>query len=179
MSEHCCSIESSNVLHVPYDQYLKEVTHHLTSGGIFLTTKAEKVNSMIIGWGGLTYYWNKPIFLVPVRTSRYTHQALDSTGYFTVSIPMGRDLKKAISFCGTKSGRDYDKLKECGLTAISGQSVPVPIIGECNLHYECQVVYKQTMDPRHLSSKINEKSYVDSDYHTMFYGEIVTCYTTD
>ncbi len=178
MRENATSTGSSIIKHVPYDHYLREVTHHLTKDGIFLTTKAEKVNSMIIGWGGLTYYWNKPIFLVPVRISRYTHQALDSTGYFTVSIPLDKDLKKAITFCGTKSGRDYDKLKECGLTAVPGQSVPVPIIGECNLHYECQVVYKQTMDPRHLDSKINEKSYANLDYHTMFYGEIIACYTT-
>ena len=124
---------------VPYDQYMKDVNHSLTHGGIFLTTKGEKANSMVIGWGGIVYFWNAPVFLAPVRASRYTHPVLDSTGFFTVSIPLGRDLRKEIAFCGSKSGRDYDKLKECGLTPVPGKTVPVPIIGECGLHYECKV----------------------------------------
>lgn len=179
MCKRCNSTSGTHIKHVPYDQYLNEVTHRLTNGGIFLTTKDEKINTMIIGWGGITYYWNKPIFLVPVRASRYTHPALDSTEYFTVSIPMNSDLKKEISFCGTKSGRDFDKLKECGLTPVPGKFVPVPIIGECSLHYECKVVYKQPIDPSLLNDNINERHYKDSDYHTMFYGEIAACYITD
>jgi flavin reductase (DIM6/NTAB) family NADH-FMN oxidoreductase RutF len=159
---------------VPYDQYMKDVNHSLTHGGIFLTTKGEKANSMVIGWGGIVYFWNAPVFLAPVRAS---HPVLDSTGFFTVSIPLGRDLRKEIAFCGSKSGRDYDKLKECGLTPVPGKTVPVPIIGECGLHYECKVVYKQTMDPALLDPEINEKWY--PDYHTMFYGEILACYTTE
>ena len=177
MSGQSNANDRSGTRNVPYDRYLKEVTHYLTHGGIFLTTKEEKNNSMIIGWGGITYFWNKPIFLVPVRASRYTYPVLDSTGYFTVSIPLGRDLKKAIAFCGSKSGRDYDKLKECALIPVPGKTVPVPVIGECSLHYECRVVYKQAMDPEFLEKEINEKCY--PDYHTMFYGEILACYTTD
>lgn len=164
--------------HVHYDQYLQEITYHLTHGGIFLNTFSEKDNTMIIGWGGITYYWNKPIFLVPVRTSRYTWKALNDTGVFTVSVPLGVDLKKEIAFCGGKSGRDFDKFQELNLTAIPGKKVSAPIVGECTLHYECKVVLKQTMDPSLLDASVKERHYKDGDFHTMFYGEIVDCYTT-
>ena len=174
-----CSSNGYNVKHVPYDMYLKEVTQQLTGPGIFFTTSHEKDNTMIIGWGGITYFWGKPIFLVPVRYSRYSWQAVNSTNAFTVSIPLSRDMKEAIKFCGTKSGRDYDKFKECNLTPVPGQLVPVPVIGECNLHYECRVVLKQSMEPVLLDAKIDSTMYRDNDYHTMFYGEIVACYITE
>jgi len=162
---------------IPYNEYIKEV-HSQLIRGVFLTTKAgDRINTMVIGWGGLTFFWNRPIFLVPVRKSRYTHELLEKSGEFTVSIPMGRDMQKALSFCGTKSGRDYDKFKECKLTAVPGRYVDVPVIGECNLHYECRVVYKQDMDPATLNEEINQRFY--PNYHTFYYGEILGCYLTE
>ncbi len=164
--------------HVLYDQYSKEVNHYLTNGGIFLTTKGdEKINSMVIGWGGLNFFWGLPIFLVPVRKSRYTYSLIDESGEFTVSIPMDRDLKKALVVCGTQSGKDIDKFEACNLTAVPGRLVRVPIIAECSLHYECRVVYKQEMDPTLLKPSIDEKFY--PNYHTMFYGEILASYLTE
>jgi flavin reductase (DIM6/NTAB) family NADH-FMN oxidoreductase RutF len=169
---------SMNITPVPFDKYLEEVSHLLRTDGLFLTTHNEKDNIMMIGWGGITYYWGKPIFLVPVRTSRYSWQAINNTGVFTVSVPLNKNLKKESAFCGSKSGRDYDKFRECNLTPVPGQKVNVPIIGECSLHYECKVIFKQTMEPILLDWEIKESHYKNNDYHTMFYGEIAACYTT-
>ena len=163
---------------VPYDQYLKETNYFLTNGGVFLTTQDDgKRNTMVIGWGGINFFWGMPIFLVPVRKSRYTYHLLENSGFFTVSISMERDLKKALVICGTKSGKEIDKFNVCGLTALEGRSVPVPVIGECNLHYECKVVYSQEMDPEGLCPDINDKFY--PNYHTMFYGQILESYITE
>ncbi|SNX53386.1 flavin reductase family protein [Thermoanaerobacterium sp. RBIITD] len=162
---------------VPYDMYIKEVNQKLTSSGIFLTTKADKLNTMIIGWGGITYFWGKPIFVVAVRESRFTHNQIEKSGEFTVNIPLNEDLRKAIAFCGTKSGRDYDKFKECNLTAVPSQKIETPVIGECSLHYECKVVYKQDMIKENLDANIDKKWY--PDYHTMYFGEIVACYIAE
>ena len=76
--------------------------------------------------------------MVPVRKSRYTHGLIEKSGEFTVSVPLNKDLKDALMFCGTKSGRDYDKFKECNLTPIPGKEIDTPVIGECQLHYECK-----------------------------------------
>ena len=42
----------------------------MTKGGLFLTTKGKKLNTMVIGWGGINVYFRIPIFIVPVRESR-------------------------------------------------------------------------------------------------------------
>lgn len=164
---------------VPYNQYLVEVEQHLKQGGVFLSAKAEKINTMVIGWGGINVYWGKPIFVVPVRKSRYTHGLIEKSGEFTVSIPLKEDMRKALAFCGTKSGRDFDKFKECNLTPEPGQKVNAPIIKECSLHYECKVVYKQDMIPDNLDAEIDKKFYPSPDYHTLYFGEIVACYLTE
>jgi len=164
------------IKNIPYNQFMLEVDRHMKSGGIFLTSKGEKHNTMVIGWGGVNIFWGKPIFLVPVRKSRYTYQLIDKSGEFTVSIPIDVNLKKALSVCGTKSGRYTDKFAECGLTPLPGQTVNVPVIEECLLHYECKVVYKQDMIPQNLDKQMDHIWY--PDYHTFFFGEILACYTT-
>ncbi len=162
---------------VPYNQFMQDVNKQLTSGGVFLTTLGEKVNTMVIGWGGITVFWGKPIFIVPVRKSRFTHRQLEESGEFTVSIPLNQDLKSALAFCGSKSGKDYDKFQECEITPIPAKILNTPIIGECALHYECKVVYKQDLIPENLNKGINEKWY--PDYHTLYFGEILACYTKE
>ncbi len=161
---------------VSYNEYLSQVEQQLKSGGLFLTSKGQKANIMVIGWGGINIFWGRPIFVVPVRKSRYTHGLIEESGEFTVSIPLNKNLKEALAFCGSKSGRDYDKFKECHLTPLPGKKISTPVIGECSLHYECKVVYKQDMNPENLVDEINSKWY--PDYHTFYFGEIIACYET-
>lgn len=145
--------------------------------GAFLTVKSfDKVNTMTIGWGTLGYIWNKPVFMVPVRYTRHTYSMIDRVESFSVSVPVDQDLKKALAFCGTKSGRDMDKIKECGLTLAESQIIDTPIIADCALHLECKIVYKQAMEPGTLSRDIRTSSYPNNDFHVLYYGEIVKAY---
>lgn len=145
--------------------------------GAFLTVKdGEKVNTMTIGWGAIGYMWNKPVFIAMVRYSRYTYELMEKSKDFTVSFPLNSTLKKELGICGSKSGRDVDKIKEAGLSLRNGEAVEAPIIENCDLHIECKVVYKQAMDKTFLSEEIINKSYPKDDYHVMYYGEIVTSY---
>ncbi|MFW6207475.1 MAG: flavin reductase family protein [Spirochaetota bacterium] len=147
--------------------------------GLFLTTKNEKTNTMIIGWGGINVYFRRPIFIVPVRLSRYTHELIEASTHFTVSVPRSGELTKAIEFCGSKSGRDYDKFAECNLTPVPGRETDVPVVGECRLHYECQIIYKQHMQSDKLNPNIDAEVYPNSVYHSFYFGQIVACYSTD
>nr|MDD6334905.1 flavin reductase family protein [bacterium] len=161
--------------------YLSDIAYTsqcLSQGGIFLTAGPHKPNTMTIGWGGINYYWGKPLFVVPVRYSRYTYPLLNEAGEFTVSVPApGSDLKRALGIMGTKSGRDIDKYAAAGLTLAPGRALSTPVIAECGLHYECRVVMKQTMDPAGvLEASILEKDYTAGNFHTLFYGKIVACY---
>jgi flavin reductase (DIM6/NTAB) family NADH-FMN oxidoreductase RutF len=158
---------------------LPAMMKQMSTDGLFLTTKAMKLNTMVIGWGGVNIYFRIPIFIVPVRTSRYTHEQMEDSKYFTVSVPQFGELKKALAFCGTKSGKDFDKFAECNLTAVPGRTVDVPVIKECYLHYECKIIYKQHMVPETLNKNLNEQVYPNSDYHTFYFGKILACYENE
>ena len=96
--------------------------------------------------------------MVAVSLSLHTFSIIEAAEDFTVSIPSA-DMKKEIMFCGTRSGRDYDKFKECDLKTLNSQKVITPIIKAPGLHYECKIVYKSAMD----------SAYLNSDYDTTLY----------
>lgn len=144
--------------------------------GAFLTVKSgEAINTMTIGWATFGYVWRKPIIMIAVRLSRHTFSIIETAEDFTVSIPAS-DMKKEILFCGTKSGRDYNKFRECNLQILDSQKVVTPIIKVPGLHYECKIVYKSAMDPAYLNKDYETALYPEKDYHTLYFGEIVDCY---
>lgn len=144
--------------------------------GAFLTVKADDtVNTMTIGWATIGYIWQRPIFMIAVRDSRYTFTLIEKTDNFTVSIPSSKDHNKAIAFCGSKSGREFDKFKECNLRTKASTTVDSPIIDIPAIHYECRIVYKSAMDSRFLDKNLNGL-YPAKDYHTLYFGEILACY---
>jgi len=161
---------------VSFDKYLDKAYQTLP-GGAFLTVKnGDDLNTMTIGWGSIGIIWGKEIFQVLVRKSRYTYQLIENTDQFTVSFPFDGKMKKELKFCGTKSGRDFDKFKECNLNIISSREIDTPIIGGCDLHYECVIKFKQDMDENYLIPEIKKSCYAKGDYHTIYFGEIVDCY---
>lgn len=155
--------------------------------GVLLTTKADdKVNSMTISWGTLGIEWGKLIFTDFVRENRFTKQQLEKNPEFTINIPIGEFNKKILGVCGTKSGHATDKIKELDLSLESPNVISVPGIKELPLTLECRVIYKQKQDEKEVTEENKNKFYpqdVESsfhgsnrDYHTAYYGEIVSAY---
>lgn len=155
--------------------------------GVLITTKSrEKVNSMTISWGTLGIEWNLPIFTTFVRENRFTRKQLDEIGEFTVNIPIGEYDKKIIGYCGTKSGKDVDKIKELGLTLVESDEISAPAIKEFPLTLECKIRYQQLQDCNAIPDDIRFNNYPDNvdssasgankDYHIAYYGEIVKAY---
>ena len=143
--------------------------------GAFLTVRAgDRLNTMTIGWAAIGLCWRKPVFMVAVRDSRHTFDLIERAADYTVSVPDG-DMKKAIMYCGTKSGRDGDKLAACNLKTLDGQQVASPVIDTPGIHFECRIIYKSAMDPSHLASDL-KSLYPEKDYHTLYFGDIVACY---
>ena len=153
--------------------------------GILMTTKAEgKVDSMVIGWGTVGIQWGKPIFIAFVRESRYTKQLVEANGEFTINVPMDKIDKEILSVCGTKSGRDMDKIAHLGLTLVEGDTVSVPAIAQLPLTLECKVIYKQDQDPAAIDPEADARYYAkgtrnEGDYHTAYYGEITAAYIVE
>lgn len=161
---------------VEFNQILtdyKEVLPH----GVFLTTKADgEINTMTMGWGTTGYIWNKNIIMAPVRKSRYTHQLIENSQFFTVSVPLNGQLKKELQFCGTKSGRDHNKIEELNLELLEVEECEVPLIKGNNLHIIAKIKYQQDMMIDNLAKDIVDKKYPEQDMHTFYYGEVVAVY---
>jgi len=164
---------------INYLDALKTTTEHLANGGVFLTVGGETPNTMTIGWASIGYMWRKPVFTVLVRPQRHSFEMIQKADSFTVSVPTKNPLKQELVFAGTKSGRDLNKFDGHGLTALPAQAVDAPIIKECGLHFECRKLLTQDMTPDRMDPELVNGIYAPGDFHTMFFGEIVKCYTTD
>lgn len=163
---------------VTYNQYAHEVTEILSKGA-FLTTEVDgAVNTMTIAWGSVGFMWGKPVFMAMVRPSRFTYECIEKSNQFTVSIPF-KDMSTALGICGSKSGRDTDKIAAANLTTVPGKKISTPVIADCGLHYECKVVYKQEMLPEQLAADLQQKWYANGNYHTLFFGEILATYVDE
>ncbi len=149
--------------------------------GILITTKnGDKVNSMTIGWGTLGVIWEKQVFVAYVRDCRFTRHMLDNNPEFTINVPVGGYDKKILGVCGSKSGRDIDKIEVAGLTLVEPEVIDVPGIKELPLTLECRVLYRQQQDDDKLSDELRKRFYtLETGDHIAFYGEIVAAYVIE
>jgi flavin reductase (DIM6/NTAB) family NADH-FMN oxidoreductase RutF len=154
--------------------YAAETLKALPNPGLLLVSldSKQRPNAMTIGWGSLGIFWGRPVFVVPVRHSRYTFGCIQATGDFTVNV-LPRKLAQMASFCGSVSGRDHDKFAEGHLTAGQSLHVMSPIIEECVLHYECRVVHANDLVPEATAKDVLDGAYPSGDYHRFFFGEIL------
>jgi flavin reductase (DIM6/NTAB) family NADH-FMN oxidoreductase RutF len=159
---------------VPFTYLFAETMHQLDGEGLLLAaTKPDgQSNVMTIGWGTIGLIWGRPIFAVLVRPSRYTYQFIEASGEFTVNVPSPA-MTDFVRFCGSRSGRDHDKLAHFGIAAPSGQHVSAPVIDGCPLVYECRVVQKNDILPGTLVPEIQSRYYPKGDLHRVYYGEIL------
>ena len=169
----------------PFD-YTGHICASLKKGILLTTASNEKVNTMTIGWGTIGIEWGRPIFVAYVRVGRHTRQMLDESGEFTVNIPYGEFDSKILSICGTKSGRNFDKIGELGLDLVESSVINVPGIRQLPLTLECRVLSQKIQNIPMLPENLLHRYYpqgVDSsnpgsneDFHIAYYGEIVNAY---
>ena len=165
---------------INYNDVLGILNEKLANGGVFFNVNGEKgPNTMTIGWAYMGTSWRKNIFIAIIRPQRYSYELVEKTGEFTVSIPTTDPLKKQLGFAGTESGRDVDKFDGHGLTAAPAQKVNAPIVKECGLHIECRVVSKQLLSGEFMQADVHDRCYPADDYHMLYFGEVVACYSTD
>ena len=127
-----------------------------------------KFNTMTASWGGFGEMWNKDVAITVIRPQRYTNEFVEKEEYFTLSFY--GDNKDIHKVCGSKSGREVDKIKETGLTPVfDGNSV---YFEEARLVIVCKKIYCQKIEPDCMIDKENDKWY-ENDYHYAYVGEIV------
>jgi len=159
---------------VPYTAYLNETLTLLADPGLLLVSQGQDgvPNAMAIGWGMVGIIWGKRIFTVLVRPSRYTFSRLAESGSFTVNLP-SPPLYDAVDFCGTHSGRDYDKFAECHMAAEPSRTIATPGIAESPVIYECRIVHTNDVINASLDLQIVADAYPSGNFHRIYYGEIL------
>ena len=84
---------------------------------------------------------------------------------------MPEEYRQILNYCGTKSGRDEDKIAETKLTI--DESEKAPIFKESRLVLICKKLYAQDMsEDSFIDKSLVEKNYKAKDFHTMYVAEI-------
>lgn len=130
-------------------------------------------NTMTASWGGLGILWGKPVAFVFIRPQRHTFSFTERNSMMTLSF-FGEEYRKTLSFCGSRSGRDIDKAKECGLTPIcemteSGRTV---YFDQARLVLKVRPLYKEYLKKEAFLSEELLKNYTAGDFHMMYVCEI-------
>ncbi len=131
----------------------------------------EHCNTMTASWGGLGVIWGAPAATCYIRPQRYTKEFVDREEYFTLAF-FGEEHRKALALCGSKSGRDIDKVKECGFT-VKAAECGAPYFEEAELVLVCRKRFAQPMEEANIPQEIKDKWYPEKDYHTLYIGEII------
>jgi hypothetical protein len=88
----------------------------VAKAALFTATKKDgQINTMTVSWGGSGILWGREVCFVFVRPERYTFEFCENGDTATLSF-FGQEKRDTLSFCGSKSGRDVDKFRQCGLS---------------------------------------------------------------
>ncbi len=127
-------------------------------------------NTMTVSWGGIGELWNKDVCFVFVRPQRYTYEFMEKNDYFSLSF-FGGEYKKELGLCGSKSGRDIDKMAETGLNPVDLENA----VGfeEAQVNVVLKKLAYQDIKPDGFLDESIMKNYVNNDFHRVYIGEIV------
>ena len=152
-------------------EVLNETLDKLDGDGILLVA-GNPPNPMTIGWSTIGHIWNMQIMTVLVRPVRHTFNLMESGQDFSVCV-LPDQYRKELNLCGTRSGRDINKLEVCNLHVERCSKVDSFFISESTIHFECRIVHKQFLDPATLDPAIRKRFYPKKDFHMVYYGEII------
>lgn len=132
--------------------------------------KDGKINTMTASWGGVGVLWNMDVVFIFIRPQRYTKEFINANEYFSLSF-LGENYKKQLSYLGTVSGRDEDKITNSGLTINKNENAPY--FNESNKVMICKKLYEQDLkEESFLDKSIIVKAYPNKDFHTVYVGKI-------
>lgn len=120
----------------------------------------EEYNLLTVAWTG-TLCTNPPLCYISVRPERYSYEIIKRNMEFVINLTT-KEMAFATDWCGVKSGKDYNKFKEMGLTPGKATVVKAPIVEEAPVSIECRI-----------------KEIVPLGSHDMFIAEVVNILADD
>lgn len=144
---------------------------------VLTVTDQNKVNGMTVSWGQMGHLWNKDVITVYVRPQRHTYPLINKEGVFSLSF-FEKEEKKKLSYLGTKSGRDEDKLKTCDYDCDSLETIPY--IKQARIVFLCRILYTQDLQENCFTDlECMNKNYPGKDFHRAYIAEIVKVMVKD
>ncbi|MDF1572342.1 MAG: flavin reductase [Bacteroidales bacterium] len=132
----------------------------------------DHVNTMTASWGHLGIMWNLPVAICYIRPQRHTFGFANEHDCYTLSF-FGEKDREILQFCGTKSGRDHDKIRETGLIPLETDSGNI-YFEQAHLVLECRKIYQDDMKAENfVRPEIAKKNYPKNDFHRFYFGEII------
>ena len=98
-----------------------------------------KPNFMAVAWAGIAC-GDPPMISVALRHIRYTLKGVRQNMTFSVNIP-STDMVKETDYCGIVSGEKANKVKDCNFKIFYGALGSAPLIEQCPVNLECEVVH--------------------------------------
>ena len=120
----------------------------------------EKFNMMTASWGGTGILWGKPVAFIFIRPERYTYEFIEEGDKLTLSF-LGEEHKDVHKICGSKSGRDMDKVAASGLKPYVMEDGTISY-EQARLVLVCKKLY---------ADMIQEDKFVDKLLINRWYGE--------
>ena len=114
----------------------------------------EEYNIMTVSWTG-TICTDPAMCYISVRPGRHSYNILKNNGEYVINLTT-KSLAYATDWCGVKSGKDYNKFTEMGLTPVHATKINAPLIKESPVNIECIV-----------------KQIIELGSHHMFISEVV------
>ena len=133
-------------------------------------SKESGINAMTASWGGVGILWNKPVCTLYIRPQRYTYPLCEKNDIFSVCFPP-EEYRDAMKLCGTISGRDMDKVKECNMEVSEYDGVKY--IDGSNVVFICKKLYADDIKEECFIDKSPLSNYAKKDYHRFYICEIV------
>jgi flavin reductase (DIM6/NTAB) family NADH-FMN oxidoreductase RutF len=145
----------------------------LISGGMLITAEHNgKTNAMTASWGGFGHVWNKYAAYFFIRPQRHTKTLIDPQDKAALCV-LSPSYAKALSYFGTVSGRDEDKIKKTGLTVQYENKTPY--FAESETVFICKKLFSQPFaEESFCDTGIIDKCYPDRDFHTLYIAEIIS-----
>ena len=126
-------------------------------------------NTMTASWGGMGILWGGPVAFVFIRPQRHTFGFTEKNERMTLSF-FGEESRAVLNYCGTKSGRDVDKAKECGLTPVAdtnghGRAV---WFDEAKIVFKVRKLYAEPIKAEAVCDPDARAVYPLDDFHTAY-----------
>ena len=135
----------------------------------------ERCNTMTASWGMVGEMWGRPAAMVVIRPQRYTYEFVEREARLTLSF-FDPSYRKALAYCGSRSGRDEAKIANAGLTTVYTDD-GVPALGEARLVLQCRKLYVDRIrEENFLDGEPVERWYEARDFHRVYIVEIEHAY---